>query len=129
MEVKYMRIVTSHHLEHPRLVLPETNLFPEKENVRLVKGCRRTIFLGYIRENLKPHLEVVGTLKSCNNIECQREIFLENRKLSDLQEERSTKSPVVLWRVHKPTKKSVWLTNQRIPYWLQYKSAPRHPGI
>ena len=75
MEEKYMKNVTSHPLEHPCLVLPETNLFPEKENVRLVTGLRRTIFLGYIRENLKPRLEVVGTLKYCNNVECQRDIF------------------------------------------------------
>ena len=50
--------------------------------------------------------------------------FLEKRKLSDLQEERSTKSPVVLWRVHKLTKKSVWLTNQRDPNWLKHKPDP-----
>ena len=75
MEVKYMRNVTSHPLEHPHLVLPETNLFPEKENVRLVKGREQTIFLGYITENLKPRPEVVETLKSCNNVECQRDIF------------------------------------------------------
>ena len=44
--------------------------------------------------------------------------------MSYLQEEILTKSPVDLWRVHKPTKKSVWLTNQRDPDWLKHKPDP-----
>ena len=50
---------------------------------------------------------------------------MEIKNFPIIQEEKSTKIPVDLWRVHKPTKKSVWLTNQRKPCCLKHKPNPK----
>ena len=47
--------------------------------------------------------------------------FVETKNFRIIQEEQWTQSPVVLWRVNKSTKNSVWLTDQRILCWLQLK--------
>ena len=70
--------VTSHPLEHPRLFLPETNSFPEKENVRLVKGRKWTIFLGYMKPKTLPGPKVADKMKSATMSNVNKDIlFLE----------------------------------------------------
>ena len=47
--------------------------------------------------------------------------FVDTKNFPIIEEELLTQSPVVLWRVYKSTKNSVWLTDQRILCWLQLK--------
>ena len=42
-----------------------------------------------------------------------KRLHFRERKLSDIQKERSTKSPDVLWSVHKPTKRPVWFNKPK----------------
>ena len=69
----------------------------------------------YLRENLKNCPLVAEYLKTCNNVDRQRDIlFMETKSFLIVQEERSTKSPDVLWSVYcKPNKKTVWFNKPK----------------
>ena len=96
--------------------LPETNLFPEKENVSQIFGWRWTnIHWLHLGEPKNPPIHCRKS-KTCNNVECQRDIFfMEVKYFPIIQEENRQKVLLFLWNVHKPTKKPVWLTNHRRP--------------
>ena len=86
--------------------------FPEMENVKLVEEEKGQHFLRLHQGEPKTPPSSCREPKTCNNVDCQGDIFfMEIKNLQIIQEEKSTKSPVDLWRVHKQTKKPVWLTN------------------
>ena len=92
-----MRNVTSHLLEHPRLFLPETNLFPKKENVRLVKGREWTIFLGYMEPKTLPGPKVADKMKSATMSNVNEDILFLEKEIFPIYRRKDRQKVLMLF--------------------------------
>ena len=121
-----MRNVMSHPLEHPRLFLPETNSFPEKENVRLVKGRRWTIFLGYMKPKTLPGPLVADKMKSATMSNVNKDILFLEKEIFPIYRRKDRQKVLMFFGMFtNRQKRPDWITNQWKLYWSNTKPYPQ----